>query len=276
MAKPPKSIVLLELNNLAASCEEQAANLSLTTPGSVHDARVQLRKLHSVLESLAPFLESSGRVSRAIRKAKKLHLALQKVRDLEVMLEHLQANSQTQSAATALLMVKIRTRLFKALEAEKTIVQVKVDSGKLEFDAAALRASIAKLKLKETGSKTDPAILVLLAKRQASLVKALSKLDLTADRIGQIHAMRIELKQFRYLSEFAAHIDASVIDKAQNRQLKVAQEGFGVLHDYEVLKSWLAKPKNSSPKLEPILAILIHRIDRRSKQLESKLTGLTW
>jgi CHAD domain-containing protein len=236
MATPlPRAIRRLAsgyLKDAAPACER------LLDPADVevlHDFRVALRRLRSLVRAYQPWLQGHpGRKLR--RRLRKLVRRTGPARDAEVQLAWLQA----------------REDLVQAIERPGFQWMIRYLESRREAEYQALRArlpkafeSLCRRFLERLGRvRGDDAATLGAAAAQGLRDSAtafhahLEQVRAVADE-GEVHAARIAGKRLRYLLEPLA--DELPDGKALVKELRVLQDLMGEIHDHQVLSSELLK-----------------------------------
>jgi CHAD domain-containing protein/CYTH domain-containing protein len=206
---------------------------------ALHDFRVAVRRLRSVLRALRPWLEESVR-PRAERRLKKCARATNAARDAEVQLAWLE--SRREALATP--------RLSRGVELLETAI-----AQQREVDTAAIadrfRRASGKLRRRlrryvqdvERGnaerSISFGGVLATLVGHQLDVVRERLDAVTGAMDVRGIHVARIEAKRLRYLVE-PLRDDRRFGAREVVKQLKGLQDVLGELHDVHVLGEEIA------------------------------------
>lgn len=204
-------------------------------PEAIHDARVATRRLKAAMELCKPLIDKDHRKQFA-KVGRKLRRRLGPLRDLDVMIEHLQelAGDEKQTEATGWLIARLeeirqetRLEVADAKTISKWLGQLGVWWG-----------------IRHELDETQEAIDSLLAE---SLHMQMELFALQAGRLcgtipmpdGQAtlqdpHELRITGKILRYTLEMAA-VQGHPLPEGIQKAFKKMQESLGLWHDYVVL-----------------------------------------
>jgi CHAD domain-containing protein/CYTH domain-containing protein len=198
---------------------------------ALHDFRVSLRRLRSVLRAFRPFLDHE--VTRKLRRSiRDLAQATNAARDAEVLLEWVSANHGNLKPTQRVGARWFRERLESQREAgyDASVQAIRRRFPRLERRVRRRLAAAAHNPWGATQSRPT------FAAALAELIHAqLAALDLALDRIvgptdrPTVHAARIRAKRLRYLLELIVG-DVPAAAAAVSR-LKKLQDALGDLHD---------------------------------------------
>ena len=229
----------LALEHLGAAAE---ARQRLADDGDVealHDLRVGLRRLRSVLRAYGPHLEDSvGRKLR--RRVKTLAAATGAARDSEVQIEWLQArrgrlNPRHRSGADWLI-AWLEQRKVSAYAEVRGEVSTSFDQLKTVLDRRLRRYTTQLYATDERPDGMSDVTAHLLTTHAAELLGELAGVQSVADE-ERAHEARIAAKRLRYLFEpLRREVDGAGDLIAR---LKDLQELLGALHDVAVLSGEL-------------------------------------
>jgi CHAD domain-containing protein len=189
---------------------------------AIHKARVATRRLKAAIELLEPVLDKSH-VKPFARIGKKLRHRLGPLRDIDVMLAHLEKIKPTSPHADAADWLAQRLTAERDRAREKS--RGKSSSGKVLSQLGTWKT------LREDVIAAEEAIPCLLAE---SLHLQLDRFAEQASDVKNAHQLRIAGKALRYTVEFAKankhDLPAGVV-----RAFKSIQDSLGTWHDFVVL-----------------------------------------
>jgi CHAD domain-containing protein len=232
----------LALRQLERARAARAALAKGDDPEALHDLRVALRRLRSLLRAFASELrQPTGRKLR--RRLKRLAAATNPGRDAEVGLTTVEAwrselaPSPEQRAAEEL----VRHLTARRDRAYATIDDAFLTRLDAVIDRLVERLSVWRVELRpDAAAGPHEAFRALVAgelsRHRQAFASALA--DAATGDVGAIHAARIEAKRLRYLLEpLANELDAV---KAPLRKLRAVQDLLGEANDLAVLAAELA------------------------------------
>jgi CHAD domain-containing protein len=217
----------------------------------VHDMRVSLRRLWAAMTSFAHYFEDSKKFIKLSKHTRKLARKLGAVRDLDVLIEILQKQSQelvyNPSALFAIdyivshcytERIQHRAKLFKYLE---KLVQRSFETKFLEF--------FETIEITNNSSKKERKIFL-------NSLENFYEHDAKGSAESEaLHQLRIAAKKLRYSLEFFEVCFQQPLTE-QLKSLRQLQELLGDLHDCDVMVSLLKSYRpNKKIKLEIDLEI---------------------
>ncbi len=202
-----------------------------TDDEALHDFRVSLRRLRSVLRAFRPYLDHE--VPRKLRRnIRDLARATNGARDSEVLLDWVGGNESKLAPAQRAGAKWFRARLRSQREAGYETSAQAIQQRFPRIDRRVRRQLAAAAHNPWGGTETQPTFAAAIAE----LIRAqLAALDLELDRIvgptdrPTVHATRIQAKRLRYLLELIA--GEFVAAASAVRRLKRLQDALGNLHD---------------------------------------------
>ena len=190
-------------------------------PTSIHDARVATRRLKAVLDVLKPILSSEHRRSFG-KVLRKLRRRLGPLRDLDVMLDHLNSLPARHRVAVAWLSERLKARREELRRL--TIRQI--------IPPKLLGRLGAWWGVREEVAGGLGSVDTLLAESLRVQLKAFAqKADALVD---DPHVLRIAGKAVRYTLEMVI-VQRHALPAAVTRSFKQMQDALGQWHDYVVL-----------------------------------------
>jgi CHAD domain-containing protein/CYTH domain-containing protein len=203
-------------------------------PEALHDFRVALRRLRSVIRAYRPYLKGSAKKKQRAR-LRALAASTNAARDLEVQMEWLTKRARglapEAGSGAAHLLERLTTR------ADDT---PRPTALRQEFDPVrgSLRKSLSRSRLRLDDDETFlSATGRLLAERAARLKETLDSIS-SAENGEELHRARIEAKRLRYLLEPVSK--GAPEARALVKEMKSLQDVLGELQDTRVLSQSIA------------------------------------
>lgn len=223
--------------------------LTSTNPEFIHQYRVALRRLGSLLEVFKPFLP--GRFQRQWAKQfRKLSQVTGDIRDLDVMRESILANDDENAQKTLSI-------VLAAWECARQEAQVQLEQ--LRYGAPVLMFAGG---LRELAPEDFPGNLPRLAERQIFELHRKAEKRFAKSRksptLENAHGFRIALKHLRYACEFFAPLfeDEEMLRYAKS--IAKLQDELGFVNDFHValgrLRHWVEQGAISKKNREEIAA----------------------
>lgn len=245
---------------LAFSCLRQwQANVAGAVvdgdPEFIHQLRVALRRLRSLLSLFAPALPAEF-VAEWRSRLKKNADRFTEVRDLDVLHDEILAPLAAAPAETA------HYRLDRLLELART---ANTDARALALDGLApaqgrllldFTAALHSLAAHDVGPETD---LGGFAQAQLKRLHKKARKRHAAARDGapaHLHALRLAVKRLRYAAEFFAPVMREKDGARYRRGLAKAQRRLGFVHDVEVARRRLTSWAKADPECAPAVAFV--------------------
>lgn len=200
-------------------------------PEFVHQARVALRRLRSVLRVLRPWVDVPGPLRAELRWVAR---ALGTVRDLDVLI------GETAAQLLPALPVRVRTAVRHRLR--QAHAQARAALHAVLGSARFARALLAALRwVAQRSDRDGPPLAAVAAEALAPLQRRLAK---AAPRFAALsprkqHRVRIEAKRLRYALDFFAAALPAAEAKRLSKTLAALQDALGALNDLEVAQAWL-------------------------------------
>jgi CHAD domain-containing protein/CYTH domain-containing protein len=238
---PVAEAVRLRALELLAAAQAARPRLEATAPGNeddeaLHDFRVALRRLRSVLKAHANLPGLGGKVERLRRRLGDVADATGPARDAEVQLAWLTGARRGLPATARAAHAWLRARLVAGHDAAYAKVR---DEAARRFDAlhdkAQRRLARYRADVTDKGVTWAAALATLLLEHAADLAAQLAAVRRATDEEAA-HRARITGKQLRYLVEpLAASERVGAAAKTVVADLKQLQDVLGELHDAHVL-----------------------------------------
>lgn len=218
---------------LLAEADRAAQWLVSSTSGeALHDFRVALRRLRSLVRAFEPWLPSVRR--RHVKRLKKIANSTNRARDVEVQLAWLRGQRRTVTTASdragyELVVDRLEAQLHDGPQAARVAERYRRLSAKL---GRRLSQPVV------SGPTHLRAVLAtLLRERLDALRRRMALIGGPGDQVG-IHRARIEGKRLRYLVE-PLHGSRCADARKPIHHLKQVQDLLGSLHDAHVLAAEL-------------------------------------
>ncbi|MGA9842474.1 MAG: CHAD domain-containing protein [Nitrososphaeraceae archaeon] len=237
----------------------------------IHDIRTAIRRLRASYQSLPKAIRNEKKMNEFVAKSKELFSINSKIRDYDIIfgmlskyvpVEHLpKPGQQLQFSQTS-------TNLFKLL---KTVRNRKLS------EAKSIALDLRKLNLPKLGGKMSNKSESKLEKRFNNVVCKLANtiernypvVLSSPKRISELHEMRKDCKQLRYLLELlpigenGKNKDEDKVSQAIEELAKV-QDMLGTIHDCDTTIAYL---KNHH-KDRPVHGVIEHLYKDRQKKFE--------
>ena len=202
---------------------------------ALHDFRVALRRLRSVVRAFRPHVEHH--VTRKLRRRmRELAKTTNEARDAEVQVHWIDTRHARMSPTQRVGVTWFRSRVEKARDAAYAIGMEVIEHTFPRLDRRVRDALLAAAADPFGGSGTavtfGAALGALLPQHENTLVHEMSAIRRPEDE-GAVHATRISAKRLRYLLELIASEHAPA--KRGVAQLKALQDILGDLHDAQVV-----------------------------------------
>ena len=200
-------------------------------PEYLHQLRVGLRRLRSVMQAFSPLLEGDKPLKRALRR---LSPELGRARDWDVF--------------TALLeSMDAPPRVLRLARSERSAARsAAVASVGAEQFRAFLFQSLRWLESKPWTQVDTPLAAFAPERLEKAHRKAVRRVDFT--RAKQRHELRIRIKRLRYASEFFAPCFAAEAVEPYAGALRALQDVLGELNDIVVAKALLREIEAPAPR----------------------------
>jgi CHAD domain-containing protein/CYTH domain-containing protein len=201
---------------------------------ALHDFRVALRRLRSVVRAYRPYLKGSARKKLRAR-LRALAASTNAARDLEVQMEWLSKRAPELEPEAGSGAIHLAERLRS--RGDET---PRPQTLRKEFDPLhrSLRKSLSRVRLRLGDEATDLSATGDLVAESASRLKTTLEAISSAEDGDGLHRARIEAKRLRYLLE---PISAEVSEaRGLVKEMKTLQDVLGELQDMRVLSQSIA------------------------------------
>lgn len=265
--------LLAYLDGLVHDLRDQIpAALKEFDEAAIHKSRVATRRLKSAVDLLAPILSEKHRKPFA-EAGKKLRRKLGPLRDLDVMIGHLEALGKVQKYA------ELCKWLIESLKHDRE--EARSDASKKSTSAGTLARLGAWWGVRDEISECTDAIPHLLAEaihlgldhfsEQADWLTGVRKAPDELVATQDPHELRIAGKALRYTLEMAGE-QGQPLPAAVLKQFKKMQELLGVWHDYVVLtdNALTAAHEHQLVLHKPLLANQILELSRMTLARSAK------
>jgi CHAD domain-containing protein len=238
---------------------------------ALHDMRVATRRMRSVFRVFGPYFKQK-RIKPFLKGLRRTGRALGRVRDLDVSLENAnrylqQLSEDEQSGLDPLLdrwrgkNQELRTSMLNYLDGKR--YQSFVD----EFNTflATKGDGAKKIKKSKPGTyRVYQAVPILIYKRY-SVLRGYDEI-INEAQLETLHALRIDVKRFRYLLEFVQEVIGPTA-KDVIRECVIVQDHLGELNDADVscrilvdfLEAWRKKSRRESTDISGVADYLVWR-----------------
>lgn len=270
------------VRRLAKQTQIAVSNLRLKNPESLHDARVALRRLESVLHELGWIFIDLNEVHEITSRLRKLSNRLQQFRDLTVVSDILNEFQKTESTQTMDQLVTIGLRLGTTQDREHAKVRRLVRTRDHLRAIKVIRKRVSKLKVVQgRAEQIDLALEDYLESSENILRRALSNIDYQAETGRNLHKLRVRVKRARYVAEFVRTSRVANDDTFFGRQ-QVALEyspiqgQLGRIHDLMVFDAWLERKAGKRTSLRAAFRLLNGRSARAQQLARQALAQMPW
>ncbi len=208
---------------------------------AVHDFRVNVRRLRCVFKTVTPVYGNffSGYFRTAL---KKIQDATGELRDVEVLADHLQSKSirtppadAPESGEAFLERLQAYTEQTRRREKElRSALRKQLNDDAFLYPLKQLEALLVLPVRESRDREAEVFALEVVQKMRDRLQK---KVDRIAERAGDapwLHALRIDCKHIRYVTEFYRYVLPPSVQQT-SRFAKKMQNKLGDLHDYDFI-----------------------------------------
>lgn len=218
---------------------------------AIHDARVAMRSVNSLLITLRPILKQA-RVKKVRKQIRWLNQQFAQIRDLDVMLSQMRDHEST-TYGSAIINQLIDQRALWEIKLTQKLEKSRVQSVLADLanfsKAVPLKRSFGKANL---DGQTE-AVKNLISDTWLDLFEAISKLPRRPNP-DQLHKVRILAKRCRYSYEYANSMQ--LLDgREQIVWAKKLQQYLGRVQDAATLTAWL-RAQTDIPMELRVLALL--------------------
>jgi len=223
----------------------------------VHQIRVAGRRLRVALPLLARG-GCKGPVKRAVKVLRKLTRTVGEGRDMDVILGLFEDRLATQKSASA-----EQRALLSRLRAARARGRVQVSQDVLDVDIDGLRGDL-RLALRRGAAASATVLDRARALREEEGAELLRGFSQVGERYlpAALHALRRSARRLRYAAEVE-----DVVRGEESRApalWKRLQDGIGVIHDHDVLASWLEEQARLAEARDNLLLVRAARRERRA------------
>lgn len=232
-------------NDIKSKLDECRETMSVD---SVHDIRVDLRKLMSVSDLTLNFKSADRKNRKFLGKMQKLFSS---TRDIHVAIDYVKKNLESTIEILGFI---------EYLDTLRTERENLLRDGLIEFNTPKLTKRIDRLLATSSSSEFKNNFLsILRTKLDDSFLEVVKNIELIdKNNIATIHKVRISLKHFRYL--FEIHNLIFKDEKERMNKLKNLQDWLGEIQDLTVLKKLLGEyNKKTGRDIEGMMAHLDSR-----------------
>lgn len=219
-----------------------------TDPEGVHQLRVSLRKMRTVLIIFKPYIHSK-QTKQLANTLKGFAKKLDDARDLDVYLMANFAETSTPLSKLASKQREVAYQQMRKLIKSKKFNQC-LKKWKKSFKKDLWQKNISKAQRKALKKPIKPLAIEILETYRKDIL-ALSKQHSTLTD-EELHQLRIKFKKLRYAAEFFADFFDSDPMNTFIKQIKTLQDNLGDIHDCYVVKALHQKtlpPDCNDPKV---------------------------
>lgn len=256
---PLEAFLTLAFSSLRQWQGNAAGAAGADDPEFLHQLRVALRRLRSLIDLFAPILPTDFVAAWEARLAENA-ARFAGLRDLDVLCDELLAPitraSYAQQGVESAALAYLTEHLLAAREALRRELAPHLAQPVQGRDLLALTEALHILPASPlVGSDNLPAFAATQLERLAR--KAARRLAAaTADAPETLHALRIAIKRLRYaLDCFAPLLPPKRLGRWL-AQLTPAQDALGFIHDVDVARAHLAPPADADPEVRTAAAFL--------------------
>ncbi|MBU6347100.1 MAG: CHAD domain-containing protein [Actinomycetales bacterium] len=218
---------------------------------AIHDARVAIRSVNSMLIALRPILKQA-RVKKVRKQIRWLNKQFAQIRDLDVMTSQMR-DHESSAYGSAIVNELINQRAFCEIRLAEELENSRVQSVLADLanfsKAIPLRRKFRKLKL----DRQTEMIQSLIGDTWLDLFDSISKLPRNPKPV-QLHKVRILAKRCRYTFEYANSLQ--LLDgQEQIVWAKQLQQFLGRVQDAATLATWIRAQREIPMELK-VLALL--------------------
>jgi CHAD domain-containing protein len=237
---------------------------------AIHDARVATRRLRAAIDLASPLLADEPR-RRFLRALRRLRRTLGPLRDLDVMLVHLQEFRTDGRHANAVDWLEGQLRKQRAKSARTCCKKMTSRSrlaGLRSWEKLRRDIRQGEQAIKMRAESAVPAQLASFREKADALSR--SRATTAIDAGPDVHELRIAGKLLRYALEFAAPLGFR-LSPAVLRSFKRLQDALGLWHDYIVLSEHAIRSATDEslslhqPRLYGDVLAFAHRLWRPSE-----------
>jgi CHAD domain-containing protein len=247
MAEAGRKVLLTDFVKML---QHEAGSRIGEDPEEVHDMRVSIRRIRSVMRLLAAYYKPSA-IDPLLEEMHKIASALGAVRDLDVLIADLTAYAETAGNGAALQPV-IDALKAKNAQARKALIKT-LDKGSYQRFAEDFSMFLLKpgkgarpVDLDDVRPSQVRHLLPPMIYEHLGAVRAYDGVIADADAAA-LHELRIEVKRLRYaVSVFSDILGSSAADFIA--ELKTIQDHLGKIADIRAAKDAL---KNAADGLDP-------------------------
>ncbi len=234
---------------------------------SVHQMRVATRRMRSLFK-LVGHVYTPKTVKKYNRSLRQIARTLGSIRDLDVLIEDLEAFGNTLSKADKLVLQSVIKKLNKRRKKHRIVLNTLFDSTFYEgfvskfgkFTQNTGKGAIT-IEQYETPHQVRHVLPILLHERLATVRAYDTVLMNAADET--LHALRVECKQLRYAVEFFKPILGTSAGKFI-KEVKSLQDVLGRFNDISVFTEYIQTIKRLSPEQKTLMQTYI---DVRQEEL---------
>jgi CHAD domain-containing protein len=237
--------VKVELKEFIASSKRNVSRVSKrldnylrdSNEKNIHDMRTSVRRMESSYRTLPRKMRKKNRIKRYVSRCKDLFRLNSEIRDYDIITQKIQQYEQGQNDGVENYKKRLASRReAKLREARALALEVR------EMDVPNFtRSNLSNKKLTKRYNK-------IVSKFANKIMMNLPIVVTDANKLKELHEMRIDCKKLRYLLELLP------IDSSSNKgnvslllqQLKKMQDILGEIHDCDAVISYLKRQAKSN------------------------------
>jgi CHAD domain-containing protein len=265
-------------DQLATVLEAQLAEIDRTEPAvreisdptAVHEMRVALRRLRSILRAVRPLLDAEW-VDRVREELEWIGDQLGTVRDLDVLSSRLRSAAAQLDGGDAVVATTLLGPLSADRDAARTSLLDSLESDRYQKLLGTLRQASASAPVRR-----DDLSIERLAAKEFRRVRNRGDVSLLLSNAA-LHKRRVRVKRARYAAELAAMSGGSRDLKRYVRATKEVQEVLGAHHDAVVARRRLRELARVSGRAD-VGVVAGRLIEREQRQIDDarKRVPVAW
>jgi CHAD domain-containing protein len=237
--------VKVELKEFIASSKRNVSRVSKrldnylrdSNEKNIHDMRTSVRRMESSYRTLPRKMRKKNRIKRYVSRCKDLFRLNSEIRDYDIITQKIQQYEQGQNDGVENYKKRLASRREAKLQQARALALEVREMGVPNFT----RSNLSNKKLTKRYNK-------IVSKFANKIMMNLPIVVTDANKLKELHEMRIDCKKLRYLLELLP------IDSSSNKgnvslllqQLKKMQDILGEIHDCDAVISYLKRQAKSN------------------------------
>jgi CHAD domain-containing protein len=237
--------VKVELKEFIASSKRNVSRVSKrldnylrdSNEKNIHDMRTSVRRMESSYRTLPRKMRKKNRIKRYVSRCKDLFRLNSEIRDYDIITQKIQQYEQGQNDGIENYKKRLASRREAKLQQARALALEVREMGVPNFT----RSNLSNKKLTKRYNK-------IVSKFANKIMMNLPIVVTDANKLKELHEMRIDCKKLRYLLELLP------IDSSSNKgnvslllqQLKKMQDILGEIHDCDAVISYLKRQVKSN------------------------------